>query len=286
MEESSMSYRPGTFPFMSFPLEVRRKVYFFAVIRKRPIRLLINYHGLSTTQTLGPGRVRLYTTDFQMLFTCREFRKEMTDVLYAKNAWDISLFMVEFDEGTKFLQIDLRKIKICPLFVHDLHSTIYSPHKDVEARDFPVYWHHHLRAFVATLVFNGHQIDNLLVECGPQDSGWLLECLRPMAMLRNFGVVHFRSCHARVHPYFRFLEAYMMSDQDLPFRGYQDFRGQTEPWHQPLRPEEARRAVPPPRSTDMTSEGVWKSEREMEATAKVLYKILEIEDEMRPQEDL
>ncbi len=106
-----MSYRPGTFPFMSFPLEVRRRVYFFAVIRKRPIRLLINYHGLSTTQTLGPGRVRLYTTDFQMLFTCREFRKEMTDVLYAKNAWDISLFMVEFDEGTKFFQIDLSTLR-------------------------------------------------------------------------------------------------------------------------------------------------------------------------------
>lgn len=286
MEVSSAAHPQGSFPFMSLPLELRRKVYCFAVMRTRPIKLRINYHGLATTDTLGPGRVRMYTAqDFRMLETNIEFRKELSDALYVKSTFDLYLWWQETEKGTRLFQIDPRRIMICRLSIHDLANTIYTPHRDVWGGAFPLYWHHHLRAFVATLVFNGHQIESMLVECEEQDSNWLLECLRPMAMLRNFGLVHFRSCRREVHPYFRFLEAYMMSDRDVPFRDWQGFRKQTEPWRPHFLSEEARRG-PPPRSTDMTDEGVTKSKEDMEATAQILYAILQIEDEMRPQQDL
>ena len=117
----------------------------------------------------------------------------------------------------------------------------------------------------------------MLVECEPQNPKWLLECLRPMAMLRRFGLILFRSVSPEIYPCLRFLEVVIMSDQDVPFTDLQEFSDQTQPWRPRLSRLDARRD-PPPRSTDMTDEGVERSLEEMEATRKVLYARLKIED--------
>ena len=286
MDASSTSHCQGSFPFMSLPRELRLKVYSFAVIQRRPITLWINYYGLATTETLGPGRVKLFTVmEHRMLETCHEFRQELTKILYAENTFDISLWWREVGEGTSVFQIDLKRIKICRLSIHDLSSTMWIPHRDVSGMASPLYWHHHLRALVATLVFQEHHIESMLVECVRQDPVWLLECLRPMAMLRGFGLVLFRFSDSKVHPYFRFLEACMMSNRHVPFGDRQEFRQQTEPWRPRFLSVEAARG-PPPRSTDMTGERVVISEEERKDLEKAFYEMLRIEDELRPQEDL
>lgn len=77
----------------------------------------------------------------------------------------------------------------------------------------------------------------------------------------------------------------MTSDRAVPFATRQEFRNQTIPWRPDSFSYEARRGSPP-RVTDMTGEGVVKSEEEMEAMSRTLYAIIEIGDEMRPQEEL
>lgn len=263
---------------MRLPLEVRRIVYTFAVISVPLIELRINYYRGATNDKFVPGRVRLYTDqDFRMLVTNHEFREEMSDALYAKNAFDISLCREDAGEGICLYQIDLRRIKKCRLILHNMETNYYHPHLDVWGGSFPFYWHHHLRAFVATLVFNGHQMEAMLVECQWQSSKWLLECLTPMAMLRNFGLIHFRSASQEIYPYLRFLEAIIMDNQDVPFGNQQEFQAQTQPWRPRLSRLDARRD-PPPRSTDMKGEPIKKSLEDMDATRKELYAKLDIED--------
>ena len=260
---------------MRLPLDVRRNVYTFALISIPLIELRINYHeGVVTPLS---GRVRLYTDqDFRMLATNHEFRKEMSDVLYDKNAFDISLYREDTRKGISLYQIDLRRIRKCRLILHNMETANYYPHMDVWGGSFPFYWRHHLRALVATLVSDGHQLQAMLVECQPQRSNWLLECLRPMAMLRHVGLTHFRSASPEIYPYLRFLEVVMMSNQDMPFRNQQDFRAQTVPEYQEPRWH---------RSTDMTGERIERSLEELEATRKIIYAILNIQDEVEPPED-
>lgn len=254
MEKSSTSHRQGVFPFKRLPLEVRRIIYTFAAISVPLIELRISYYRGATSDTSVLGRVRLYTVhDFRILATDHEFRKEMSDALYAKNAFDISLCREQVGEGICLHQIDLGQIKKCRLILHKLGSPDYFPHMDVWGGSFPFYWHHHVRAFVATLVLYGHQMESMLVECEPQNPKWLLECLRPVAMLRRIGLIHFRSASPEIYPYFRFLEARIMSDQDVPVKNQQEFQAQTHPWRPHLSRLDARRD-PPPRSTDMTDE--------------------------------
>lgn len=270
---------------MSLPGEVRRKIYTFAVISVPPIELSINYHGGAATDTSALSRVRLYAVqDFRMLDTNHEFRNEMIDALYAKNAFDLSLWREDVARERYLLQIDLRRITKCRLILHNMETAIYTPRMNVWGGSFPLYWHHHLRALVNSLIFNGHHIEAMLVECERQNPKWLLECLRSMAMLRNIGLIQFRSCHPETYPYFRFLEARIMSDQAVPFSNRREFWNQTMAW----RPHGISLAprFPPPRITDMTGEGVMKSEEEIEDTAMNLYEIIEIADEMTPQKDL
>ena len=183
-------------------------------------------------------------------------------------------------------QIDLRRIRKSRVLLHNMATGRYNPHMNVWSGSLPIYWHHHLRALVATLIFYGHQMEAMLVECCAQSTEWLLECLRPMAVLRKFGFIHFRSSSPRVHTYFRFLEARIMSNHAVPFRNWQEFRDQTAPRRSPYVSLGYTRGVPPPRTTDMTGEGVVKSEEEMEDAARTLYAILEIQDQMKPQRDL
>ena len=63
----------------------------------------------------------------------------------------------------------------------------------------------------------------------------------------------------------------------MPFRDQQEFQAQTQLWRPRLSHPGAKRD-PPPRSTDMTDERLERSLEEMEATRKVLYAKLNIED--------
>ena len=279
MEKSSASHRQGALPFKKrLPPEVRRLIYTFAVISIPLIKLRINYHGGATNNTSVVGRVRLYTDqDFRMLATDHEFRKEMSEEMYAKNAFDISLFREDAGEGISLYQIDLTRIKRCRLNLHNMETNSYHPRMDVWGGSNPFYWHYRLRAFVASLVLGDHHMEAMLVECQQQNPKWLLECLRSMAMLRKIGLIQFRSASPEIYPYLRFLEARIMSDQDVPFRDEQEVQTQTQPWHPNLSYGGTRR-VPPPRITDMTGEGIEKSLEEMEATRKTLYAKLNIKD--------
>ena len=259
----------------ALPAELRVKIYAYAVTSVLPIVVSINYYGGSTKNTLVLGHARLYTThDLRALATNHEFREEMTNALYAKNVFDIELCQEQPGKGICLSQIDIRRIRKFRLRIHNLETRMYYARMDVFWNgSFSLYWHHQLRTLVTTLVLNGHQIETMLVECEQQNCIWLLECLRPMAMLRNVGLVHFRCSDPGGHRYFRFLEARMMSNQAVPFGNPQQFRIQTEPWQSQ---REVSR-VPPPRSTDMTGAVVAKSREEIEAMTKTLYAMLEIE---------
>lgn len=77
--------------------------------------------------------------------------------------------------------------------------------------------------------------------------------------------------------YLRFLEALIMSNRSVPFRNRQELSNQTQPWCPRLSRSDLRRDLGP-RSTDMTGEIIEKSLEEMDATRKVLYAKLSIED--------
>lgn len=177
MALSSASHHRAVSAFELLPAEIRLTIYKFAVISVNLIKIRISYYR-DTIPTLD--RVRLYTDqDIRMLFTDHEFRKEMSDALYARNAFEISLCRENAEEGIPLYQIDLRRIKKCRLILHDMES----PNR--RGGSFPLYWYYHLRALVASLALDDHQMEAMLVECQPQNSEWLLECLRPMAMLRR-----------------------------------------------------------------------------------------------------
>ena len=275
MEGSSDSHDSqgeDSFPFEKLPLELRRKIYILAAIREHPIKLRINYHGCAPGDTSVIGRTRLYAVeDFRALETNHEFRTEMIRPLYRENAFDLSLSMEEADEGTSLMQIDIRRVRRCRILIHDM-QILDAPRMDVWCGTFPLVCHLLLRSLVATLVFEGHQIESMLVECERQTTEWLLVCLRPIAMLRHVGLIHFRSCSPEVHQYFRRLELLIMSDRPVPFSNPQEFRDRTQPWLFPSWP--------------VFGEVIDKTEEEMEATAKALYEILGFEAEMKPQKDL
>ena len=278
MERSSPSHRQGVFPLMLLPLEIRQKIYTYAVISVPLIELRVNYHGGAGNNTSLPGRARLYTTqDFRMLATNREFRKEMSD---AKNAFEIPLWQDEPRQGICLHQIDLVRIRKCRLFLHNMDSMRHKPNVNLCDGSYPLYCHHRLRALAATLAFNKeYTMKAVLVECQHQNSEWLLEWLRPMAMLRQVDSICFHSHCPDIQPYFRFLEALIASDRDVPFRSWQEFGSQTQPWIPRRSDLGARRGMngPPPRSTDMTGEVIVKSRKEMNAMTRNLYAILEID---------
>lgn len=262
-------------------------IYKFAAISVPLIELRIKYHRRTTNDTSDLGHVRLYTDhDLRILATDHEFRREMSDALYANNAFDISLCREDAGEGLLLYQIDLTRIQKCRLILENMETSHDHPDRGVWGGPFPFHWHHRLRVLVATLVLNGHHMKAILVECKPQSPQWLLECLRPMAMLRRIALIHFRSASPEMYHYLRFLETRIMSNQDVPVRTQQEFQAQTQPWRPRWSRRRGRMNPPPPsppRSTDMTQEGTERSLEEMEATRKTLYAKLDVEDEWNPQ---
>lgn len=273
-------YQKNSPLFTKLPPELRRIICTLAVTKTTPIELLINYYGGDRfIDGSKLSHVRVYTVDdFRMLAVCRDLRSEMIDVLYAENSFDIPLSREDAGGGLCMHQIDLRRIRRCRLVLPDLQSNECYPHMDMWHGSYPLCWYHHLQSLVATLIFNGHHLQALLVECREQVSGWLIECLNPMVMLRGVGIVHFRSDEVRLYPWFAFLEANIMSDWEVPFSNKLEFRKQTRPGPSKIRYD--RSGLPVSRWMPSGIEGEGGSKEEREATAMVLYKRLGIEGEM------
>ena len=287
MEVSSTSRRQKVSSFFEkLPLKLRQIIYTFAITRSTPIEPHINYYGGDRSNDGSIlSHVRVYAVDdFRMLAVNRELRRQMMDALYAETSFDISLRREDGRKGVCMHQIDLRRIRRCRLVLHDMESNECDPHMDMWPGSYPFYWFHHLQALAATFFFKGHQLQAMLVECESQNPEWLAECLKPMGMLRGVGMIHFRFYSVEMFRYFKYLETLIMSNRNACFND-KEFRDYTRayPPHDPLRDT---RGVPVSR-WKLVSKGVnggWGEERE--ATAKILYKKLGIEGEMKPQEYL
>lgn len=147
MEGPSAFERQGVFQFISLPVKVRSEIHRFAVIEPHLLKLTICPSDLNWF--VGLYGVR---KDWRMLGTCKEFCSMMKDVLYSENSFSLSITSDEPEEGTKFCQIDIRRIKKCHLFIDDL-ETDWSK-EDVHDLEF-IQECSDLNHFMETLVFKG-----------------------------------------------------------------------------------------------------------------------------------
>lgn len=278
MSDPSPFERQGVFEFELLPAEIRRMICYFAMIEPHPLPLTVCRSKVDRSfRFFAVGK------DLRLVQIFREFRTEMMKWLYSENSFSFALQRDELEEETKTFPVDLGKIQKCYVYVdnmtdwdweddenEDPDESIYIP----EVGDF--------NDFVETLIFEGHEMKYLLVECECQLCEWLVEGITPIALLRKIGLVHFRSCQNELHPYFRFLEDLMMSDRPLPFRLYRETFGSmiTGDFDDVLRPPEFGGGTPP------TGRAVDKSEEEMEVIARELYAVLGIEGDFIPQSEL
>lgn len=276
--------RHGVFRLKNLPAEIRRRVYYFAIVQPHLIPLIAHYDNLATFITNQPSSVSVYATenDLRMLGTDQEFRKDMSDLLYSENSFYLSTLPTKPEREERVFRrvfrIDTTRIEKCHLYIEDMTAMSKFDDEDsdldeYDRDDFLLNECYDIIPFVSTLVFKGYSLKYLLVECDSQEC--LQENLRPMAILRKIRLVHFRSCQTDVYPYFRFLEDIMMSNRPLPFDDWREYEVQVTPF-----------PGASPTSTSMTGDMIVKSEEQMEATAKELYSILGIESDFKPQNEL
>lgn len=271
MADASAFQRRGVFPFMSLPAELRRQIYRFAIVEPHPIALDFRYRG--PRQSV---RVFARAKDLRMLETCSEFRTEMRSLLYSENSFCFSSKWDELEAGTELFQVDIARIEKCSIWIGNISSWDFDDDEEIQ---FELNSKGHaLNDVVEILVFKGHQMKYLLVECETQFPDGLAEGLKSMAMLRNMDLVHFRSRSDLIQPYFRFLEDLMMSDRPLPFKcTREEFSEKVTRSHHLLK-------TPDFGGDAMTGNAVVKSEEQMEATAKELYSVLGMDDFTRQSE--
>ena len=261
---------------MSLPLELRRRIYHFAIAEPHPIPL-VAYHL---------AKIFAVEKDLRMLETCSEFRTLMKDLLYSENSFSISTTRTKVEEGTKMFPVDPKRLQKCYISVNDLTGCFDKINEDGEPNYYSCEFCpdvHDIQEFVAMLAFNGHQMNYLLVECEPQSCAMVREGLSPFSMLRNIHSVHFRSCQAEMYHYFRFLEGLMMGDQPLPFSDLTEFWEKSHDLNDLLRHPDQSWLV---ERLDLTTSVMGKSEEQMEVTAKELYSILGMKCEFIPQSEL
>lgn len=260
---------------MLLPIELRCRIYHFAVVEPHPIPLTV------CRSKFDPFvRIFVVERDMRLLEVCREFRTEIVKTLYSGNSFSFALKRDELEEGTKLFQVDLGRIQKCYVYVNKIYdpddSDATDPFDDILELGFD--------RFVETFIFEGQDMKYLLVECEFQSCDWQVESLKEMAMLRKIDLVHFRSRQQEMRPFFRFLEDLMMSDQPLPFTPTREnfYIMITGDFDGALRPPEFGGDTPPP----PTGNAVVKSEEELEATARELYAILGIKGDFIPQSEL
>ena len=270
MDEAPHIERQGLFRLKELPAEILCRVYYFAIVQPHPLPLIAGYVN---------NWVRFYTVekDLRMINTDSEFREEMKKLLYSENSFSFSVQQIEPEEGAHQFRVELGRIQKCYISVNQM--------REEEDSDYGEFFTDGLefQTAVSTLIFEGHEMKYLLIECEPQICGFLAEGLSPLSMLRRLRLVHFRSSQTQMHHYFRFLEGLMMSDQPVPFTDLTDFWESSSSEDDLLRrPEESWLM----KSLEMTTAVVENSEEQMEATAKELYSILGIEREFIPQNEL
>ena len=103
----------GIFRFMALPPELRRRIYYFAVVEPHPLRLMAypscdNPYGYNVKKNL------------RMFEACREFRTEMSDLLYSENSFSYAIPRHELKKNTKSYRIDLKRVQKCYIPVKDI----------------------------------------------------------------------------------------------------------------------------------------------------------------------
>ena len=265
----------GVFRFMALPAELRRRVYYFAVVEPHPLPLMTyRFHGMVYGYSVEK--------DLRMLKTCKEFRTEMNKLLYSENSFTYAIPRHEAEEDTESSRIDLKRVQKCYIPIEDMTELLSDSdaegvfHLSTEEERFLEDFKH----FVTTLAFKSHEMKYVLIECDPQDYMCLADSLNPLFLLRRIDLVHFRSRQTELHRYFRFLEAFMMSDWPVPFSDMNDF-WEKEPFGPELLgcPEESWLVE----DLDAVASVVVRPQEQLELTAKKLYSILGVEGDFIPQ---
>ena len=217
-----------------------------------------------------------------MLQTCKEFRTEMSDLLYSENSFTYAMPRLEADDDSKLTKIDLKRVQKCYIPIEDMNEM--SDDSNTEESYYPLVEDAGLMAdfkhFVTTFAFKSHEMKYLLIECEPQDCMYLADGLSLLFMLRSIRMVHFRSRQTTIHRFFRFLEDYMMSDRPVPCSSMKDL------WKNDVGdtdlldcPEKSWLVE----NLDSVASVVAKPQEQLELTAKELYSILGIEGDFIPQ---
>ena len=263
MADASAFQRQGIFRFFALPMELRRRIYHFAAVKPRPLSLIphpTDAHSIA------------YATnkDLRILHVCREFRTEMQIMLYEDNCFSYSIQTVRAERGTRKYQIDLQRIQKVYISVGDMSG----PNNKYDEYKFH-------QNFVDTLVVKGHQLKHLLIECATQDPRSLSFFLAPLSMLRKIRCVHFRSADAGMHHYFRFLEALMMGEWPVRHRNNKALWTSANMYGTDLltRPDDSWLVY----RTEALPAVEVKSEGEMEAVAREMYRFLGMGREFVPQ---
>lgn len=165
MDDPSTFERPGIFQFMALPPELRVSIYRFATVEPHPLTLYPHYDDRK--DSLKGYAVQ---KDLGMLETCKKIRTEMEEVLYSENSFHLCIGKFPaFEEGIKKFQIDIRRLQKCYIYVHMMTELVTELDNNCEEDSdsdpeslFEIQW---FMNFVATLVFKGHQMKYLLVEC-------------------------------------------------------------------------------------------------------------------------
>ena len=101
-----MSLRNGVFRFMSLPAELRCKIYRYAVVEPHPLPLRTHRYR---DRSVGCG----VEWDLRMLYTCKEFQTEMSELLYLENSFSYSIPQDEVEQEPEIFRIDPRRILRC-----------------------------------------------------------------------------------------------------------------------------------------------------------------------------
>ncbi len=230
MDAPSTFQRKGVSKFMSLPSEIRCMIYYHLVVEPRPLPLSRS----SRRDTKDENSLCTYTIpkDLRLLYTCRKAHEEMNDLIYSEICFSYSIRIPEVEEGTEAFRVDLTRIQklyICVGWLHENESESDEafgsdePESALDSPDFAPEVFDFVR-FVASLVFGGHQLKYVLIECEPQKELENLGLgLSPLALLRKIRLVHFRAVDAGMYAHLRVLETIMMSDQPMDFSNLKDF---------------------------------------------------------------
>ncbi|CAF9939062.1 hypothetical protein IMSHALPRED_001192 [Imshaugia aleurites] len=263
----------GVFRLMELPLELRRRIYHFAVAEPHPLPLI------AYCKKFGNHIIWTVEKDLGMLETCKDFLTQMEDMLYSENSFSTSSPDFSLEEETTRFQIDPRRIQ--KLYISVVRMNGWNSVCDDPDSGFfsEVPW---FQYFVATLVFKGHQLKYLLVECKPHVTGCLMEGLSPLSMLRRVRRVHFRSWNDELFPYFRLLEGLMMGGQPQYFSDMPNFWQKSTDFDECLlkHPEQSWFM----KGLDKPTSAVVQCEEQMEVTAKELHYILGIDGDFVPRD--